>query len=62
MMLMMGQQSADPTKTDVSSIARAHLTSLRNDIRTAAVVIPDNLSRYHLTDLVERINKALDPK
>lgn len=62
MMLMMGQQAPDASKTDVSSIARAQLVSLRTEIRAATGLMPDNMSRYHLNDLAERINKALDPK
>jgi hypothetical protein len=53
---------ADPGRTDVSSIARAQLTALRNDMRAAASSMPDNMSRYHLADLVQRISSALEPK
>ncbi|KAA2241990.1 zinc-dependent metalloprotease [Chitinophaga agrisoli] len=60
--IFFGSPAADPTRTDVSSIARAQLTALRNEIRTAAAGMPDNMSRYHLTDLVQRINTALEPK
>lgn len=62
MSIMFGPAPADPTKSDVSSIARAHLVSLRTDIRAAAATIQDPLSRYHLSDLAERISQALDPK
>jgi hypothetical protein len=62
MIIMFGPPPADPTKSDVSSIARAHLASLRNDIRAAAATIQDPLSRYHLSDLAERIGQALEPK
>lgn len=60
--IMFGAPPADPTRTDVSSIARAQLTALRNEMRNAAAAMPDNMSRYHLNDLVERINMALEPK
>ncbi|HEU4554578.1 MAG TPA: zinc-dependent metalloprotease [Chitinophaga sp.] len=53
---------SDPGRTDVSSIARAQLTVLRNDMRAAAASMPDNMSRYHLADLVQRISSALEPK
>ncbi|ACU58921.1 zinc-dependent metalloprotease [Chitinophaga pinensis] len=62
MIIMFGPAPADPTKSDVSSIARAHLVSLRTDIRAAAATIQDPLSRYHLSDLAERISQALEPK
>lgn len=60
--MVMGYRPLDPTLTDISSIARAHLVSLRTDIKAAAVAAPDNISRYHLLDLTERINDILDPK
>ncbi len=62
MIIMFGPAPADPTKSDVSSIARAHLVSLRTDIRASAATIQDPLSRYHLSDLAERISQALEPK
>lgn len=52
----------NPTKTDVTSIARATLSPLRTEIRNAAAGASDNLTRYHLQDLAERISVALDPK
>ncbi len=52
----------NPTKTDVTSVARATLVPLRTEIRNAAAGATDNLSRYHLQDLAERISVALDPK
>ena len=48
--------------TDVPSIVRAHLVSLRNEILAAIPGTTDKLSRYHLQDVVERIKRALDPK
>lgn len=62
MIIMVGPAPADPAKSDVSSIARAHLVALRSDIRGAAAVIQDPLSKYHLTDLADRITQALEPK
>ena len=50
------------SKSDIRSVVRAHLQQLRNDARTAATVAPDSMSRYHLQDLVSRIDEALDPK
>ncbi len=52
----------NPTRTDVSSLARAQLTALRSEVRSAAAAAPDAMSRYHLQDLAERIATALDPK
>lgn len=48
-------------KTDIKSVARGHLTALRNEINSAAAVITDPMSRYHLQDLSKRIDNALNP-
>jgi hypothetical protein len=48
----------DPTKSDVSSLIRAHLISLRKDIKKA-VGSQKGLSRYHLEDMEQRINNLL---
>lgn len=52
----------NPQKSDVSSVGRAHLVALRNDVRAAAAGAADNMSRYHLQDLAERITNLLEPK
>lgn len=48
--------------TDVTSIVRAHLTSLRNEIVAAIPGTTDKLSKYHLQDVAQRIKQALEPK
>ncbi|HLZ16156.1 MAG TPA: zinc-dependent metalloprotease, partial [Cyclobacteriaceae bacterium] len=48
--------------TDLPSIARAELTSLRNQILAAIPATGDKLSKYHLQDVAERIKQALNPK
>ncbi|MBG9377427.1 zinc-dependent metalloprotease [Panacibacter sp. DH6] len=48
--------------TDVPSIVRAHLVSLRADILAAIPGTTDKMSKYHLQDVAERIKRALDPK
>ncbi|WP_295120465.1 zinc-dependent metalloprotease [uncultured Chitinophaga sp.] len=60
-MAMGGAASASPMKSDVYSVSRAHLVALRNELRAGAGNA-DALSRYHVQDLVERINNTLDPK
>jgi hypothetical protein len=52
----------DAKKTDVSSVVRAHLSSLRSEIQAAAPSMPDAMSKYHLQDVANRIKNALDPK
>lgn len=51
----------DPTANDVSSIMRAHLVSLRSDIRKAATS-QTGLSKYHLQDMEQRISRELEGK
>lgn len=53
---------ADPKKSDVISVTRAHLIALRGDITAALPGTTDKMSRYHLQDVLVRINQALDPK
>ena len=52
----------DPKKTDVTSVVRAQLSSLRAEALAAAAGSTDNMSKYHLQDVAERIKRALDPK
>ena len=49
-------------KSDIKSIVRAHLITLRTEIRAAIPTIPDAMSRYHLQDVITRIDDALNPK
>ena len=48
--------------TDIPSIARGHLMELQADIRSAISRTNDKMSRYHLMDLVQRIDQALNPR
>jgi hypothetical protein len=52
--------SAD--KSDLKSIVRAHLQSLRSELNAAQALYTDRMSKYHLQDLSFRIEKALNPK
>lgn len=49
-------------KSDIKSVVRAHLTSLKNEVNAAAAGIADTMSKYHLQDISKRIDKALNPK
>jgi hypothetical protein len=53
---------ADIKNSDIPSIARGHLTALRNRMLTAAGASGDKISKYHLQDMAERIGQALNPK
>ena len=52
----------DIKNTDVPSIARAQLNSLKTEITAAIPATTDKLTRYHLQDVLERIKQALNPK
>jgi hypothetical protein len=48
--------------TDIPSIARGQLNELKSQLRIAAINTPDRLTRFHLNDLVARIENAMKPK
>ncbi len=49
-------------ETDIPSIARGQLSELKREIKTALSITSDRLSKFHLQDLLSRIDTALDPK
>jgi hypothetical protein len=49
-------------KNDIQSVVRGHLTALRSEILTASAGITDQMTKYHLQDLAQRIDKSLNPK
>jgi hypothetical protein len=53
---------ADIRNTDIPSIARANLETLKNQIQAAIPLTSDKLSKYHLEDVLERIKQALHPR
>lgn len=52
----------DLKKTDLPSITRAHLEALKAEIKAALPTTTDKLSKYHLQDVLKRIENGLDPK
>lgn len=58
----MGMQSVNTKNTDVVSVARAELTTLKTQVDAAIPGTKDKMSKYHLQDISFRIKKALDPK
>lgn len=61
--ILLGAGSTTNTdKSDIKSVVRAHLSSLQSKIKVAASGISDPMSRYHLQDILVRIDKALNPK
>jgi hypothetical protein len=53
--------SLNTDKSDIKSLVRAHLASLRAEINAAAAAITDPMSKYHLQDVSKRIDDALNP-
>lgn len=49
---------ADPKKSDVYSVMKGILRSLRTEMSVAIPQQSDRMSRYHLQDLVERVDKV----
>jgi hypothetical protein len=54
--------SFDVKKSDVVSIVKGSLRTLKSEIATALPGVKDNMTRYHLQDVMERIDRMLDPK
>jgi hypothetical protein len=55
--------AATPTRlTESAGIVKAHLAALRSKIKVALVGQPDALTRYHLQDVVLRIDNVLSVK
>jgi hypothetical protein len=57
-----GSASVNVGQSDIKSFARGELNKLRSDVKAAASRTSDTTSRYHLEDVVARIDVALDPK
>ncbi|MCR6721481.1 MAG: hypothetical protein NVV59_14625 [Chitinophagaceae bacterium] len=49
----------NPAKSDISSILRAELRTLQTKLKAAIPVTTDKLTKYHLQDVLFRIEKAL---
>jgi hypothetical protein len=54
--------STDPKKTDIISVVKGTLRTLKAEISAALPAYTDRMSRYHLLDVSERIEKILNPK
>ncbi|MCU0445126.1 MAG: zinc-dependent metalloprotease [Microscillaceae bacterium] len=55
-------RAVDLRKTDLPSVVRAHLEEILTQIRASANGFGDAMSRYHLKDLAQRIDNALNPQ
>lgn len=52
----------NPDISDIKSVVRAQLVSLKSEVAAAAASISEPMSKYHLQDILKRIDKALNPK
>jgi hypothetical protein len=60
-----GGSTATPSsseKSDIKSVVRAQLSSLRGEIKAASQTVTDQMTRIHLQDLAVVIDKSLDPR
>jgi hypothetical protein len=48
--------------SDVKPIVRGELNRIKRDVRRALATAPNTITRYHLQDIIERIDNILDPK
>lgn len=53
--------SVNTDKSDIKSLVRAHLSSLRAEANAAAAAMTDPMSKYHLQDVAKRMDEALNP-
>lgn len=51
--------SAD--KSDLKSVVKAHLSTMRTELVAASATVADPMTRYHWKDLADRIEQALNP-
>jgi hypothetical protein len=58
----LNRKSVKYSETDIPSIARGQLNELKSKLKLGAASNSDRLSKFHLLDLVSKINAALDPK
>jgi hypothetical protein len=49
----------DPRKSDIMSVAKAQLRIMKDEIQRVMNNYPDNMSRYHLQDVSDRLERAM---
>jgi hypothetical protein len=53
-------RSGSTNTGDMVSVTKAHIKSLRSGIKTRLQLPADDMTRYHLEDLLDRMNEMLD--
>ncbi|WKD84972.1 hypothetical protein KCTC32516_00309 [Polaribacter huanghezhanensis] len=56
------QSSFNANLSDVKPIVRGELNRIKRDAKKAIATAPNTITRYHLQDIVKRIDEILDPK
>lgn len=56
------QAMVNTDNSDIKSVVRAHLVSLKSEVNAAVASISDPMSKFHLQDVSNRISKILNPK
>ena len=59
---LVNSEDKDVRTTDIPSLARGNLSTLQTEIRAGISRQSDSMSKYHLEDLLQRINRVLNPK
>lgn len=52
----------DTKKSDIISVLKGNLREIRAEIKAAYPGVDDNMTKYHLQDLADRIDQILNPK
>ncbi|WP_333908087.1 zinc-dependent metalloprotease [Tenacibaculum finnmarkense] len=56
------QTAVNISQSDIKSVVRGELKRLKTDAKRALSIAKNNISRYHLQDVLDRINTILEPK
>ena len=56
------QTAVNINQSDIKPVVRGELKRLKRDTKRALTAVKNNISRYHLQDVVDRIDTILDPK
>ncbi|MEX6627234.1 zinc-dependent metalloprotease [Tenacibaculum salmonis] len=56
------QTAVNISQSDIKPVVRGELKNLKRDTKRALSVAKNNISRYHLQDVLDRIDTILDPK
>ncbi|NVJ89662.1 MAG: zinc-dependent metalloprotease [Flavobacteriaceae bacterium] len=57
-----GSPSVNVSQSDIKSFARGELNRLKGNVKSAISRAPNQTTKYHLEDVLARIEMALDPK